>query len=336
MKDAISDFKYNSTDEQLLTTARIVALAGGIGAAKFLVGLAGATAPEDITIISNTGDDIELLGLRVSPDIDTVIYTLAGVINEETGWGVAGDTFECLKMIERLGGPAWFKLGDRDLATHIRRAEMLKQGRTLTEATRALGRALGVRSTILPMTDSYTPTRVSTDEGEMHFQEYFVGRRCEPQVRAISFDRIEFARPAPGAIEAIRSADAVLICPSNPFISIGPILAVPGMREAIKESAAKVIAISPIISGRALKGPAADMLRALGYEVSARGVAEVYRDLVDIFIIDERDAQIGASIEKLGITTRALNTVMTGMEDKLRLARQVMDIVKQQRVRSEE
>jgi LPPG:FO 2-phospho-L-lactate transferase len=315
---------------------KLVALAGGVGAAKFLVGLAGVTAPKSITIISNTGDDIELLGLRISPDIDTVMYTLAGVINEETGWGVAGDTFECLKMIERLGGPAWFKLGDRDLATHIRRAEMLRQGRTLTEVTQMLSRALGVESTILPMTDSYTPTRVSTDEGEMHFQEYFVRRRCEPRVRAISFDYIESARPAPGAIEAIGSADAVLICPSNPFISIGPILAVPGMREAIKETAAKVIAISPIIAGRALKGPAADMLRDLGYEVSARAVAEVYRDLVDVFIIDERDAQIGASIEELGISVRALNTLMTGAEDKLRLAAQVLAIVKQQRIRSEE
>ncbi len=282
-------------------TLKVVALAGGVGAAKFLTGLAGVIAHEDITIISNTGDDIEMLGLRISPDIDTVMYTLAGVINETTGWGLAGDTFECLKMIERLGGPAWFKLGDRDLATHIRRTEMLKLGRTLTEATDIISRSLGVKSTILPMTDSYTPTRVSTDEGEMHFQDYFVRRRCEPRVRAISFDRIESARPAPGAIEAIGGADAVVICPSNPFISIGPILAVPGMREALKETAATIIAISPVIAGRALKGPAADMLRDLGYEVSARGVAQIYRDLVDVFIIDEQDARIRTSIEEFGI-----------------------------------
>lgn len=315
---------------------KVVALAGGVGAAKFLVGLSGVMSPEDITIISNTGDDIELLGLRVCPDIDTVMYTLAGVINQETGWGVAGDTFECLKVIERVGGPAWFKLGDRDLAIHIRRTEMLKEGRTLTEVTAALGRALGVRSTILPMTDAYTPTRVATDEGDMHFQEYFVRRRCEPRVRAISFDRIESARPAAGATEAISSADAVLVCPSNPFISVGPILAVPGMREALEETAAPVVAISPIVAGRALKGPAADMLNDLGYEVSARGVAQVYRGLVDLFIIDERDAEIGSSIEEIGVEVRAANTLMNTLEDKLRLAGEVLKIVKQQRERSEE
>jgi LPPG:FO 2-phospho-L-lactate transferase len=265
---------------------KITALAGGIGASKFLLGLAGVMPPEDITLIANTGDDIELFGLRICPDIDTVTYTLAGVINEETGWGLKGDTFECLRWLARYDEAPWFNLGDRDLATHIFRTNQLRNGLSLSEVTRHVSRSLGVQSTILPMTDSYTPTRVVTDEGEMHFQEYFVRRRCEPRVREIRFDNIESAKPAVGVLDAIGEADAVVICPSNPFISIGPILAVPGLRYALRETKATVVAITPIIGGKALKGPAADMLRDLGHEVSARGVAEMYRDFVDIFLLD--------------------------------------------------
>src|SRR2546428_5050185 len=209
---------------------KVAALAGGIGASKFLLGLTSAMPPEDITIIANTGDDIELFGLRICPDIDTVTYTLAGVINEETGWGLKGDTFECLRWLARYGEAAWFNLGDRDLATHIFRTNQLRGGRSLSEVTGVIRRSLGVRPTILPMTDGYTPTRVVTDEGEMHFQEYFVRRRCEPRVREISYDNIELAEPSPGVLSAILEADAVIVCPSNPFISIGPILAVSGIR----------------------------------------------------------------------------------------------------------
>ncbi|HVG19883.1 MAG TPA: 2-phospho-L-lactate transferase [Blastocatellia bacterium] len=306
---------------------RITALAGGIGASKFLLGLAAAMPPEEITVIANTGDDIELLGLRISPDIDTVTYTLAGVINESTGWGLTGDTFECLAWLSRYGEAGWFNLGDRDLSTHIYRTHQLRRGRSLTEVTDHIRRSLGVRSVILPMTDSYTPTRVVTDEGEMHFQEYFVRRRCEPRVKQIRFDDIESARPAPGVVGAILDADAVIICPSNPFISIGPILAVPGVLGALKKTPAPIAAITPIVGGRALKGPAADMLRELGHEVSARGVASVYRDFVDVFALDEVDGEIAPDINKLGMRVLVTNTVMSTPEDKRRLARAVIEAV---------
>ncbi|HLF83948.1 MAG TPA: 2-phospho-L-lactate transferase [Blastocatellia bacterium] len=307
---------------------RITALAGGIGASKFLLGLASVMAPEDITIIANTGDDIELFGLRISPDIDTVTYTLAGVINEETGWGLKGDTFECLRWLARYGEASWFNLGDRDLATHIFRTNQLRSGRSLSEVTDGIRRSLGVRSTILPMTDAYTPTRVVTDEGEMHFQEYFVRRRCEPRVLGVRFDNIEFAEPAPGVVSAILEAEAVIICPSNPFISIGPILAVPVVRDALRETPATVVAITPIIGGKALKGPAADMLRDLGHEVSASAVAEMYDDLLDVFILDETDAERAGDIQALGMRVFGTDTVMNTLDAKQHLARWVLEILK--------
>lgn len=303
---------------------KLTALAGGVGASKFLLGLAAVIPPEAITIIANTGDDIEMFGLRISPDIDTIIYTLAGVINEATGWGLTGDTFECLTWLSRYGEAGWFNLGDRDLATHIYRTHQLSQGRSLTEVTDHIRRSLGVRPVILPMTDAYTPTRVVTDEGEMHFQEYFVRRRCEPRVKQIRFDDTASARHAPGVVSAILDADAVIICPSNPFISIGPILAVPGILDALKQTRAEVIAITPIVGGRALKGPAADMLRDLGHEVSARGVASVYRDFVDVFALDEVDASVEPDIKELGMRVVVTNTVMNTLEDKRRLARGVL------------
>jgi LPPG:FO 2-phospho-L-lactate transferase len=305
---------------------KLTAFAGGIGAAKLLLGLAAVMPAEDLTIITNTGDDIELYGLRISPDIDTVIYTLGGVINEATGWGIKGDTFECLEWMARYREARWFSLGDRDLATHIYRTDQLRQGRTLTEVTDQLRRALNVAATILPMTDAYTPTRVITDEGEMHFQQYFVGRRCEPRVRALRFDNIETAQPALGVREAIREAELIVICPSNPFISIGPILAVPGIRDELKTANAQVVAITPIIEGRALKGPAADMLRDLGYDSSARAVAEMYRDFCDLFVLDARDADLRPQIEALGMRVVVTDTVMTTLADKQRLARELLSL----------
>ncbi|MEK6320204.1 MAG: 2-phospho-L-lactate transferase [Acidobacteriota bacterium] len=304
---------------------KVTALAGGIGASRLLLGLASVMTPEDITIIANTGDDIELFGLRICPDIDTVTYTLAGVINEETGWGLKGDTFECLRWLARYGEASWFNLGDRDLATHIFRTNQLRAGRSLCEVTNDIRRSLGVRSTILPMTDAYTPTRVITDEGEMHFQEYFVRRRCEPRVREICFD-IESAQPAPGVISAILESDAVAICPSNPFISIAPILAVSGVREALRATRATVVAITPIIGGKALKGPAADMLRDLGHEVSALGVAAMYTDFIDVFVLDEVDAHMGGEIRSLGSQVVVTNTVMNTLEDKQQLARRMLEV----------
>ena len=307
---------------------KVAALAGGIGASKLLLGLAGVMPPEDITVIANTGDDIELLGLRVCPDLDTVTYTLAGVINQETGWGLAGDTFQFLKGLARLGEPAWFNLGDRDLATHVYRTDQLRRGHSLTEVAGHIRRAFGVRTKILPMCDAYTPTRVVTDEGEMHFQEYFVRRRCEPRVREIRFEGIETSQPAAGVLDAIVEADAVIVCPSNPFISIGPILAVPGIRESLRQTRATVVAITPIIGGRALKGPAADMLRDLGHEVSARGVAALYQDFLDVFILDETDAKIALEIRALKLQVVEVNTVMNTLADKERLARSALDACK--------
>jgi len=300
---------------------RITALAGGIGASKFLLGLSSVMPAENITIIANTGDDLELLGLRICPDIDTVTYTLAGAVNEETGWGLAGDTFECLRLLARYGEAAWFNLGDRDIATHIFRTNQLRSGRSLTEVTESIRRALGVRSAILPMTDAYTPTRVVTSEGEMHFQEYFVRRRCEPRVREIRFENIETAEPASGVIDAVLDADAVIICPSNPFISIGPILSVPGIRDALKKTHATVVAITPIVGGRALKGPAADMLRDLGHQVSASAVAALYCDFIDVFLLDSQDAALRDRIEEPGLRVLITDTVMSSFEDKQRLAR---------------
>ncbi len=306
---------------------KITALAGGIGASKLLLGLASVMPPEDITIIANTGDDIELFGLRICPDIDTVTYTLAGVINEETGWGLKDDTFECLRWLARYGETSWFNLGDCDLATHIFRTNQLRKGLSLSEVTRHVSRSLGVKSTILPMTDSYTPTRVFTDKGEMHFQEYFVRRRCEPRVREICFDNIEAAKPAPGVLSAILEADTVVVCPSNPFISIGPILAVPGVRDALRETRATVIAVTPIIGNKALKGPAADMLRDLGHEVSARGVAEMYRDFVDLFLLDETDAHLTKDLNTLDLEVLSADTIMNSLADKRRVAERVLEII---------
>ena len=304
---------------------KITALAGGIGASKFLLGVAGVLPPRDITVIANTGDDIELFGLRICPDIDTVTYTLGGVINPVTGWGLSGDTFECLQGLKRYYGDAWFNLGDRDLATHIFRTSQLRQGISLSEVTDSIRRVLGVESAILPMTNSYTPTWITTDEGEMHLQEYFVRRRCEPRVISIRFDNIEFAKPAPQVISAIVEADLVIVCPSNPFISIGPILSVPGLRDALRETNATIIAITPIVGGKALKGPAADMLRDLGHEVSASAVAKIYNDFLDIFVLDAVDAELKAEIEANGSRVITTNTIMDTTKQKLTLARAVIE-----------
>jgi len=300
-------------------------MAGGIGASKFLIGLADVLPPKDITVIANTGDDIELFGLRICPDLDTVTYTLGGVINPVTGWGLSGDTFECLQRLKRYYGDAWFNLGDRDLATHIFRTNQLRQGIPLSEITDSIRRVLGVESTILPMTNSYTPTQITTDEGEMHMQEYFVRRRCEPRVISIRSDNVAFANPAPHVISAIIDSDLVIVCPSNPFISIGPILAVPGLRDALRETNTTIIAITPIVGGKALKGPAADMLRDLGHEVSASAVARIYNDFLDIFVLDAMDAELKGEIEANGARVITTNTIMDTAEQKATLARTVIE-----------
>jgi LPPG:FO 2-phospho-L-lactate transferase len=299
----------------------ITALAGGVGASKFLDGLSRVAAPEEISIIVNTGDDIEMFGLYIAPDLDIVTYTLAGAVNPETGWGLSGDTFNCLEQL--LGytqTERWFNLGDRDLAAHIFRAQQLRQGRSLSEIAERLRTALGVKSRILPMTDTHTPTTIITAEGEMHFQEYLVKRRAQPKVTGIRFEYIESAKPAPGIAEAVLRSDAIIICPSNPLISIGPILAVPGIRGLLERAEAPVVAISPVVGGASLKGPTDKMLADLGMEVSATQVARLYSDFADVFILDVQDEAAKPEIESLGMKVLVTDTVMSGLEEKIRLA----------------
>jgi LPPG:FO 2-phospho-L-lactate transferase len=289
---------------------KIAALAGGVGAARLLSGLVAVMPQEDLTVIVNTGDDFRWLDLLVCPDIDTIIYTLAGIANPKTGWGVNGDTFHCLERLSALGLDPWFRIGDRDLATHVHRSHLLAAGYTLTEVTDIISRRNGIRASILPMTDSPVPTIVDTDEGTLEFQDYFVGRKCAPRVRAITFRDVADSLPAPGVEAALGEADVILICPSNPFISIGPILAVPGMRRAILDSKALVAAVSPIIDGKAVKGPTATMLSQLGHEVTAIGVARLYADMLDIFLVDESDSALVPEIRAMGIETRTSRILM--------------------------
>jgi LPPG:FO 2-phospho-L-lactate transferase len=299
----------------------IVALAGGVGAARFLDGLVRVVRPPDVFVIGNTGDDAEIQGLHISPDLDTVTYTLAGLANPSQGWGVAGDTLNCHNALKRLGEDMWFLLGDQDLATHLYRTERLRQGQPLSRITAEVARNLGIRSLVCPMSDDPVRTVVTTPAGPLDFQTYFVRRRARDPVKAIEFRGAPESKPAPGVLKAIRNATGIVFCPSNPLISLGPILAVPGIRAAIERRKCKSVAISPIVGGRALKGPAAEMLRGLGIEVSARGVAERYRDLVDVFVLDREDRQLASPIEKLGMKVVVTDTIMTGLAQKKALAR---------------
>ena len=302
----------------------ITVLAGGIGAAKFLVGLAAVVSPSRITIIVNTGDDALLHGLHVSPDTDTVMYWLAGVADIERGWGLAGDTFHCLEALARLGEETWFQLGDRDLATHLWRTQRLQQGATLSEVTGQLCRAYGVECRLLPMTDMPAKTRLQTTAGLLAFQEYFVKLRQEPEVLEADFSEAARAQPAPGVVEAILEAEAVLIAPSNPILSIGPILAVPGIREALRTTAAPVAAISPIVAGRSLKGPTDRILRSLGLGASAASVATLYRDFLNLFVLDSEDASLEDEVSKMGGEVVSAPTIMSTLEARRELARIVL------------
>lgn len=299
----------------------ITALAGGVGAARFLQGLVKVVPPEDVTVVVNTGDDIELYGLHISPDVDIVAYTLAGIVDEEKGWGIRGDTFNCLEALSKYGHETWFKLGDRDLATHIQRTNLLKSGLTLSEATAEICQRLGVKPKILPMTNEKFETRIVTGKGTMHFQEYLVKRGGQDQVSGVLFDGAEKAKPAPKVLEAISNADTIIICPSNPIVSIGTILAVKGVKNALKQTDAKVVAVSPIVGGRPIKGPADKLMRGLGLEVSAYSVAGLYREFLDVFVIDQVDRREKKRIEGLGLNVVATNTIMKNLEDKMHLAR---------------
>jgi LPPG:FO 2-phospho-L-lactate transferase len=297
---------------------KIVALAGGVGGAKLAHGLAQILAPEDLTIIVNTGDDFEHMGMYISPDLDTVCYTLAGLANPETGWGRVNETWNTIANIEKLGGPNWFRLGDQDIATHLERTRRMKAGQSLSEITKDFCSAWGIKHTILPMSDSPVRTMVDTDEGELAFQEYFVHRHCEPRVKGFWFDGINSAEPAIGAREAIDSAKAIVICPSNPWVSVDPILRV------IQKINKPVIAVSPIIGGKAVKGPAAKMYTELGIEPSALAVAEHYGNLLSGFVLDTVDEQLS---DKIAARTLITNTLMNNSSDRARLATDVLNFV---------
>lgn len=303
----------------------ILTLAGGVGAARFLEGVVQVVPPERVAAVVNTGDDFELHGLVISPDVDIVICTLADLIDREQGWGIAGDTAECMSWLGRLGAPTWFKLGDRDLALHIRRTALLRAGHTRSQVAEAFRQALGVAVQVLPMSDDPAPTHIITDAGELHFEEYFVQRRAQDNVRDVRLHAAGPAQPAPGLLEAIAGAEAVLIAPSNPVVSVGPILALPGVREALRATAAPVVAVSPIVGGAAIKGPAAPLMRAMGLEVSALGVAHAYADVVDALVIDQVDAALAPRIEALGLRVAITDTIMRGPVEKANLARVVLE-----------
>ena len=305
---------------------RVVALAGGVGGAKLAAGLEAVLEPGELSIVTNTADDFELWGLRICPDLDTVMYTLAGLANPETGWGVRDESFDALAMISAYGEDVWFKLGDRDLATHVLRTQRLRGGASLTEVTASLAGALGAGSPLLPMCDEPVRTAVKTPGGILEFQEYFVRRGQRDAVLGVELRGIEEARVPDGVKGALAAADAVVFCPSNPIVSIGPILAVPGMREALLSSPAPKVAVSPIVGGRALKGPADEMMRTLGHEVSALGVALMYEELATGFVIDRSDAEEGPGIEALGMRVLATDAVMRDEEDRARLGREVLKL----------
>ncbi len=311
---------------------KIVALAGGVGGAKLAHGLAQILRPEELTVIVNTGDDFEHYGLYICPDLDTVCYTLAGLANPETGWGRVNETWNAFENFARLEGPDWFRLGDKDLGTHLERTRRLKAGDVLSQITRDFCNSWGIQHAVLPMSDQVVRTKVDTDEGELSFQEYFVHRRCEPRVKDFRFEGVEVAEPAPGVCEAIQSADAIVICPSNPWVSINPILvtlASPSLpnREKGWSEGKTVIAVSPIIGGETVKGPAAKMYRELGIEPSALAVANQYRGVVTHFVMDTVDSQLIESVRGLNMQTLVTNTLMKSHVDRKQLAGEVLQFI---------
>ncbi len=303
----------------------LVALAGGVGAARMLRGVLAVVPADEVTAIVNTGDDVVLHGLHVSPDVDTVTYTLAGAIDSERGWGLAGETWAAMDALERYGGNTWFRLGDRDLATHMYRTQRLSDGAPLSAVTAEIVAAWRLGARLLPMSDDRVETRVSVaGEGEIGFQEYFVGRQHSVAITAVRFAGADVAKPAPGVIEALADAERVLVCPSNPIVSIGPVLAVPGVRDAVEARRDDAVAVSPIVAGAALKGPADRMLVELGHEASVVGVARLYVDLAATLVIDEADAALAAAVEAVGMRCVVARTVMRSLDDAAALARVVL------------
>jgi LPPG:FO 2-phospho-L-lactate transferase len=302
----------------------ITALAGGIGAARFLTGLRNLVDEKDLSVVVNTGDDIELFGLHISPDLDIVMYTLAGIVDQERGWGLRGDTFQCIDALRKMD-EVWFTLGDKDLATHLFRTDLLLKGNTLTEVTAKLCNAFGLNVSIFPMTDDKFETRIRTTFGSIHFEEYLVKRGAMDQVLGVEYIGVENAKPSELAMKSIRDCELIVICPSNPIVSIGTILAVEGIRGALRSTKAKKVAISPIVSGAPIKGPADKLMEGLGLEVSAYSVAKLYSDFLDTFVIDELDSDERCKIEKLGLEVKVTNTIMRNQNDKIRLARTVLE-----------
>ncbi|WKZ38230.1 MAG: 2-phospho-L-lactate transferase [Anaerolineales bacterium] len=300
---------------------KITALAGGVGGAKLAHGLAQILQPEDLTVIVNTGDDFEHLGLYICPDLDTVCYTLAGLANPETGWGRTNETWNTIANVEKLGGASWFRLGDQDIATHLERTHRLKEGQSLSQITMDFCKAWGIEHTVLPMSDSQVRTMVDTEEGELAFQEYFVHRRCEPRVKGFRFDGAEAAQPAPGVKEALEAADAIVICPSNPWVSVDPILRIIGKIEKT------VVAVSPIIGGKTVKGPAAKMYAELGMQPSTVAVARHYRNILTGFVLDNTDLAMESDVNNLNVKTLVTDTLMNHLTDRTRLAKDVLHFI---------
>jgi LPPG:FO 2-phospho-L-lactate transferase len=305
----------------------ICVVSGGTGGAKFVDGLRQVMPAEEITLVVNTGDDLLWWGLYVSPDIDSITYVLSGMLSRERGWGVKGDTFLCLQAMGQLGEPTWFHTGDRDLAVHLLRSRLMAEGKTLSEATSIICGKLGVNARILPMSDSRVETRIDTPAGELSFEEYFVQRWYQDPVKSVRFAGASDAEAAPGVIDAIVSADAVLIAPSNPITSISPILAVPGIREALSRARGKIAAVSPIVGGAPVAGPAGILMAAQGLPCSIAGVAQAYEDFLDVLICDTRDARAAEGLRKNGLRTYCTQTIMRIAEDKAALAQTVLSVV---------
>jgi LPPG:FO 2-phospho-L-lactate transferase len=304
-------------------SAQVVALSGGIGGAKLALGLYRILAPHSLTVIVNTGDDFEHLGLYICPDLDTTLYTLAGLANTELGWGRGDETWTFMRTLETLGGETWFRLGDADLALHVERTRRLKNGELLSEVTTQIARRLGIRAEIVPMSDEAVRTRVETSEGDLSFQDYFVRRRSEPAVRSIRYAGAAGARVAPGALAALKAEalEAIIVCPSNPYLSLDPLLAVPAMRAAVRTTGAPVIAVTPLVGGEAIKGPTAKIMDELGIERSPRAIARHYAGLIDALVIDRTDASLADSV---GLPVHVTDTVMRTLEERERLAREVL------------
>lgn len=310
-----------------MSAGQLLAFSGGVGGAKLALGFSRILPPERVMFVVNTGDDEVFHGLHVAPDLDTVMYTLSGLVNGATGWGVTDDTFEALGMLERYGAETWFRLGDKDLGTHIQRRTLLDDGKTLSEATRELSEALGIRHRFVPMTDDPVRTVILSEEGPLSFQNYFVRRRCEPAVRGLRFDGAESATPSPGFAEALDEASALVFCPSNPWLSVEPILAVQGVKERVKSFAGPRVAVSPIVGRKALKGPAAKIMTELGYEGGSTGIARFYQGLCDTLVIDETDAAEATAVERYGMKAVVRPTVMHDVDDKIALAREACALV---------